>query len=340
MKNTSRAGCVVFVALLQIACSEQAVYTQESFSSDSPFKLRVEDSATLACESARRSLLGQGYLIEQTNAEQVKGRKAYRNADGLNTLIEMNVVCIDESDSSTVFANGVLSTFDLKKSSSSASVGVSAVGSISLPIGQSADSLVKIAEETIDDKAFYSRFFAAVEHTLQEMRTRRASVPGPAASAPAPEPGPGPATVPAESGVAPSAVTDPDAERQSEIGRPEINRDDARIEMESIEINREDARTVVPPVEINRDDAYTASQPPEVNRDDSKRVPQMRGEAPSAEPSLAPARDDRTAPPPAALDAASVESSGAALEGPEVNREDARTEVPKTGDADISRPEN
>ena len=275
MKISSRAGWVVVLALLQIACSEQAVYTQESFASDSPFKLRVEDPAAVACESARRSLLGQGYLIEQANAEQVKGRKAYRNADDLNTLIEMNVVCIDEMEGSTVFANGVLSTYDLKKSSSSASVGVSAVGSISLPIGQSADSLVKIAEETIDDKDFYSRFFGAVEHTLEEMRARRARAEGQtggrstvgevpptsAETSPSPTPvvappepaesrppgpmGPASVTVPAQTGAPPLDNTDQDPRVNGPaMIPPEVNREDARTDMARPEINREDSRTL------------------------------------------------------------------------------------------------
>jgi len=82
----------------------------------------------------------------------------------------MNIVCLPETTGSTVFAPGRLSTYALKKSSSSASVGVSALGSISLPIGQSADSLVKISEETIDDKDFYRRFFAAVSNIQSEMQ--------------------------------------------------------------------------------------------------------------------------------------------------------------------------
>jgi len=101
------------------ACGGQAVYTGESFSSDSPFKLRTDGDVTLACESARRALLGQGYLID---------------------------------------------------SASSASVGVSALGSISLPIGQSADSLVKVSEETINDEEFYRRFFAAIRIIISEMQ--------------------------------------------------------------------------------------------------------------------------------------------------------------------------
>ena len=170
IKRTSRILPLGLCMLLQLACGGQAVYTGESFATDSPFKMKVDSEVAIACESARRSLLGQGYLIDVASLDTVKGHKAIKNAADRSTFIEMNVVCVPERQGSALYANGVLSTYDLKKSSSAASVGVAAVGSISLPIGQSADSLVKIAEETIDDKNFYSRFFAAVAHTLDEIR--------------------------------------------------------------------------------------------------------------------------------------------------------------------------
>lgn len=157
--------CVLF----QTGCNNQAVYTDESFASDSPFKMKVDGEVAAACESVRRSLLGQGYLIDLASSEEVKGRKAARGEGKQNTFIEMNVVCVPERSGSTIFATGVLSTYALKTNSSSASVGLSALGSISLPIGQSVDSLVKVSEETIDDKDFYKRFFAAVDSILGEI---------------------------------------------------------------------------------------------------------------------------------------------------------------------------
>lgn len=185
MKYLTTLLFLLLGALLQTACSNQAVYSGESFASDSPFRMRAEGEVSMACESARRALLGQGYLIESAGSESVKGRKAYRTEDTQNTFIEMNIVCLGEVSGSTLYATGVLTKYALKKSTSSASVGLSALGSISLPIGQSADSLVKVSEETIDDKDFYKRFFSAVDIILGEMRAMRdTAVPV------APEPGP------------------------------------------------------------------------------------------------------------------------------------------------------
>lgn len=194
-------------ALCLAGCSgEPAVYNRESFSDDSPFRLDVDVPAATGCDGARRALLGQGYLIEKADAEQVKGRKAYRSEGDQNTFIEVNVVCVGEDIGSTLYANGVLSTYDLKKSSSPASVGVSAIGSISLPIGRSADSLVKIAEETIDDPAFYQRFFGSVKGALQAMRARTKAT-EPASAAPAEKPAAAGSTAgpPAEAPAPPAA---------------------------------------------------------------------------------------------------------------------------------------
>lgn len=176
MKYRSKILLLPLLVLFQAACSNQAAYTGESFSSDSPFKLKVDGEVATACESVRRSLLGQGYLIDLASSEEVKARKATRGEGKQNSFIEMNAVCVSEGSGSTIFATGVLSTYAMKMSSSSASVGVSAIGSISLPIGQSVDSLVKVSEETIDDKDFYKRFFSAVSIILGEMEASKSAM--------------------------------------------------------------------------------------------------------------------------------------------------------------------
>jgi len=206
MKYRSNILLLTLCVLLQAACSNNAVYPEESFAYDSLFKLRTDGEVAMACESARRSLLGEGYLIENATSEGVVGRKAYKSEGKENTFIEMNVVCVPDATGSTVFATGVLSTYALKMSSSAASVGVSALGSISLPIGQSADSLVKVSEETINDKEFYRRFFAAVDTILDDLKAgKTASEPAAPTSAPEPEPASMPEPVAAEPVSAPVA---------------------------------------------------------------------------------------------------------------------------------------
>jgi hypothetical protein len=54
----------------------------------------------------------------------------------------------------------------VKKSNNSASVGVPALGSLSLPFIGSEESLVKVASVTITSAPFYDRFFQLMERYL------------------------------------------------------------------------------------------------------------------------------------------------------------------------------
>jgi hypothetical protein len=161
-------------------------YTQQSFAADSPYQRRFSVDAPTACEGARRALLGDGYVIEKADGESVKGRRAYRSDGDRSTYVEMTVVCVPEAQGGMLYANGLLSTYDVKKSTGAASVGLSAFGSVSLPIGQSADAMVKTGEETVGDREFYQRFFAAVEDVLAAAEPGPATPAGPARAATAP----------------------------------------------------------------------------------------------------------------------------------------------------------
>jgi Uncharacterized protein conserved in bacteria (DUF2242) len=293
MKHASKISLLALCMLLLSACSDKAVYTQERFANDSPFRMKVDGDVVAACESARRSLLGQGYLIESADSEKVKGRKAYRSEGNLNTFIEMNVVCVTESKGSSLFASGVLSTYDLKKSSSAASVGLSALGSISLPIGQSADSLVKIGEETISDAQFYNRFFSAVQYTLGETQAGRAAQaaavpqePEPAASPgaqpPAPEaaasagaqpPAPEAAASAAAQPPAPEAAASPGAQPPAPEPGPTQSVQPAPTEVAPVQ--------PVPPI------APAAARDPPAPPAATEVVPRQQDPAPLAEPAAA-----------------------------------------------------
>lgn len=151
-------------------------YSNDSFGSDSPYQKHVPDDAATACSAAERTLLGDGYIIEGNSSKgSFKGRKAYRIDGDRSSFLEMNIVCLSDSTGSTIYANGVNSTYDLKKASNSASVGVSVLGSVSLPIGQTVDSMVKVANETITDRVFYQRFFESVEKNLVSVRVENQS---------------------------------------------------------------------------------------------------------------------------------------------------------------------
>jgi hypothetical protein len=126
------------------------------------------------------------------------------------------VVCTSDdskSNVSTAYVNAVQDRYALKKSNTSASVGLSVFGSLSLPIGSSDDSMVKVASETIPAGTFYHRFFALVDHYLQVDAVQPAAVAS-AAAVPAP-----PAALPSMNDAVPpigTAQTEPDADKATD----------------------------------------------------------------------------------------------------------------------------
>ena len=88
--------------------------------------------------------------------------------------VELNftVVCLPDGKSgqaSTAYASMQQERYIVKKSSNSTSVGVSALGSISIPTSSSQDSLVKVGSETVSSTEFYDRFFALMGQNLREL---------------------------------------------------------------------------------------------------------------------------------------------------------------------------
>ena len=162
--------CVLPVALLA-ACttSRQGVYQNEAFGDTNTYSHVYLASATETCEAARRALLSQGYVITSSRADAVNGRKNFQPNGEVHAEIEFHVVCAPDSadgKNSVAFVNALQDHYALKKTNSAASVGVPALGSVSLPFTGSDDSLVKVASQTILESKFYDRFFNLVERYL------------------------------------------------------------------------------------------------------------------------------------------------------------------------------
>ncbi|HEY8607746.1 MAG TPA: DUF2242 domain-containing protein [Noviherbaspirillum sp.] len=171
MRKTTTAASllsVLFTVLALAACSlpsRQARFSEDFAASDVHARgFGGSDKAT--CEAARRALLSQGYVISEASASLVRGRKNFQPERDQHLQVEFHVVCAPNSpgsNSSTAFANAVRDSYSLKKSSTSASLGVGALGSLSLPLGMSDDALVKVGSETIDTPRFYEQFFGLME---------------------------------------------------------------------------------------------------------------------------------------------------------------------------------
>lgn len=141
----------------------------ENFDSQETHARLVDASPSQACEAARRALLSQGYLISAAGAEFVGGRKSFQPTREAQVDLEMRVVCVRESpggEIATMFVSGTEERYALKKSSNSASVGVGALGSLSLPFAAGDEALVRVGTQTITQPAFYDRFYALVYRFL------------------------------------------------------------------------------------------------------------------------------------------------------------------------------
>ncbi|MCU6432938.1 DUF2242 domain-containing protein [Undibacterium sp. Jales W-56] len=151
--------------------NNKAHLKDEEFGSADVFTHSFPGTEKTSCEAARRALLSQGYVISESKAAFVKGRRKFQRDSDIHAEIEFTVVCAADSkgsNSTTVFANAVRDRYSLKKSTNSASIGVGALGSVSLPFGASDDSLVKVASETIPTGDFYGKFFELLERYLDD----------------------------------------------------------------------------------------------------------------------------------------------------------------------------
>ncbi|WP_119139509.1 DUF2242 domain-containing protein [Pseudomonas reidholzensis] len=163
-------------------CSSKktAVYEHENFDDSGTYSRSFPVSDAGSCEAARRALLSQGYIITSSGPNQIAGNKSFQQNSDNHLQISFSVTCApDSSDDqrSTMFANALQDRYALKKSNTSASLGVGVLGSVSMPIGSSDDSLVKVASETVTAAQFYDRYFALVESYLPKPKKHEQAAP-------------------------------------------------------------------------------------------------------------------------------------------------------------------
>ncbi|SIT45192.1 conserved exported hypothetical protein [Paraburkholderia piptadeniae] len=175
------------LAVLAACSTPPKAKLQEDFvdGSASPYTRTFQVGSTEACEGARRALLSQGYMTTLVRPDTVDATKNFQPASDSHFTVEFHIVCTagdDATNSSIVYANAVQNGYALKKSDTSASVGLSVLGSLSLPIRSNSDAMVKISSETIQSGKFYNGFFDLVGHYLANV-VRSSPVPGDTISA-------------------------------------------------------------------------------------------------------------------------------------------------------------
>lgn len=153
-------------AIVLAGCGGHDVYRGEAFKADSPYQRTFAVPAEKACEGARLALLSQGYQLAHDEPLAMQANKIFQPSEDVNVTMEFNVLCKAADRGAIVFVNAVQTKQELKKTSQSTSLSLPSVGSISMPWGKSAESLIKVGAETVADPKFYARFFELVSTFL------------------------------------------------------------------------------------------------------------------------------------------------------------------------------
>lgn len=159
------------ISVLLTGCGTplKAFPSQEDFSSTVTYSRLFDATPAQTCEAARRALLSQGYIIGTATQDLVEGRKSFQPEPESHLQMEIRIVCAPDTPDGKVslgFVTALQDVYALKKSNNSASLGVGALGSVSLPFSSSNDAMVKVASKTISSDIFYDRFFDLVKRFL------------------------------------------------------------------------------------------------------------------------------------------------------------------------------
>ncbi len=163
------AGCGTFGP--GSAARRNSVYQNERFAADETFSRLFDASVNDTCEAARRALLSQGYVINTATPDSIAGTKRFQPEGEVHVEISFTIVCVPEGGSgklATAYVSALQDRYNVKRSANSTSLGVSAIGSISVPLSSTSESLVKVASETIPAGQFYDRFFALMQRLITQ----------------------------------------------------------------------------------------------------------------------------------------------------------------------------
>ena len=141
----------------------------ENFGSVATYSRLFDATPAQTCEASRRALLSQGYVINTKSKDQVEGSKSFQPEPEAHLQMVVRVVCVSESQDGQLslgFVTAIQDTYALRKTNNSASLGVGGVGSVSLPVSSTSESLVRVGSETISKDTFYESFFDLVKRYL------------------------------------------------------------------------------------------------------------------------------------------------------------------------------
>lgn len=152
----------------------------ERFDSEEVFSRLIPGSVQQSCEAARRALLSQGYILLAVKPDTIDAKKSFQPTAEYQQDMTIRVVCLPDTppeEWSQVFVTAVKDTYTVKKSATSASVGLGGIGSVSLPFASTSEALVKVGSETVSTPAFYDSFYDLVRRYLSESTASTGTTP-------------------------------------------------------------------------------------------------------------------------------------------------------------------
>jgi hypothetical protein len=158
-------ACIAGAALaaLIVGCAAKQDVVSDSFSANTPFSKTLAGSGDSVCWSVKRTLLSQGYMLDRsTESAVVTGTRDYQPQPKLNVSIRLQASCADNHNgTSIVFVTATREDSRLQRMKQSTSAGIGPA-TVTFPSG-SAQVLGVVSRKTIQDPAFYDRFFTLVE---------------------------------------------------------------------------------------------------------------------------------------------------------------------------------
>lgn len=175
----SRALRIDFVAagLLALAgcASHRHDLARDSLKPDAPYSRTFSGSGDTVCWSVKRALLSQGYMLDRPNESGVMtGTRDFQPQPKLNVSVRLQTTCADNKDgTSIVFVTATREESKLQKMKQSTSMGIGPA-TLTMPSG-SAQVLGVVSRETVQDPAFYDRFFSLVQGFANQERVATAA---------------------------------------------------------------------------------------------------------------------------------------------------------------------
>ena len=175
------AGCATATDLIASKAPEEPIYKRELFQRDSPYWRAYAADGARICEGARQALMSQGYVISGQSALGLSARKFFRPEPGAGIELAVQVTCVDRASDpgrGVAYVTAWQDHLVTRKNANAASLGVNAVGSISLPLTSAEDALVKVGVDMVADPAFYRRLFDLVDSMLPAAAAATAATSG------------------------------------------------------------------------------------------------------------------------------------------------------------------